>query len=59
MVAGSCCRMGAGGGGGGAVEVEGWDGSGRFRLARADEQDGRWSDHRMALTGGVEEVDGG
>ena len=28
------------GGGGGAVEVEGWNGSGGFRLARADENMG-------------------
>lgn len=36
MVAGSSWRAGARGGGG-ADEVEGWDGSGRFAEARADE----------------------
>ena len=56
MATGPRCRTGTGGGGG-TVEVEGWDGSGRFRVARADERDGRWSDHGMKLTGIVEEVD--
>lgn len=56
--AGSCCLTGAGGGGG-AVDVEGSGGSGKVGWARADEENGRSSDHETTLTGVVEEVDGG